>query len=1083
MSGGRSLLLTYLGILLVLAAAGYSALVLVPDVAYGQASETWYMRDTSTDVLSCGSDLNRDTSQTAGSPQSTHTLTTDVYDYWYGRTGPGEFEAGNWVVDFWTTTAGGGGPAGKVTVIVERVSAACVVQQTIVSQQLGMTKGTTQEYSTTPVNPGTVTLASGERIVIRYAQTNGARQIDLLYDNAEGGQADTQIRHPVDPVNSGCPDSTDSFGEQDLTGNCTINGATTWGNGTLTINGDITLAASLFLYNLTILFNQTVDRTHDFFAYDDLTMRASSGISTTPANDNVRWDMWTTPSGDVIDIQESTLTNGIYDFSNAVLTLQGNTIQDSDMTDNIQHMRIGSNSTVRDNYFDAIDVSQFAVMIVRQNWGETLIWGNDINYTCSGSNCMGIEVYNMHEDLTDLYPGFPVVEVAWNNLTFTSIAAGTDSNGLDFEYSKRLYAHNNTMDVVHAGQSDTVTEFILSGGTIDSIYENNTGYGKPEAGDVYTYCFYQFIYSDTNNVWRYNSCDDLLRMTMVSGSGAATWAHNTMTNVSAAGWWMCETCGAGSGSVVDHLFYNNTFTYTSSSVEMNWIQTPLTVDDNSWVTYGDGTATQWGESSTGPYHTVPGDGNFLYKAQTSIEGLIFANETDGDRRVTMSANGGDVLYTTYPNFGGSDTATLSVEGSIDKDGSLNRNDDEQGTFLWQLGRDNATIDVLASGLMYFNVSNFYTSETYDVSIWNYSDSSYENTTFTTDGSGSGAFTKTFVSGGKYNVSMASQGVGGNGWSNSAPSITDPLTTDEAGHNISYSEGFTATDVDTNQTLLWTVATNGSFLSVVSSNRTATVSGTPAFADRDSTFYVNLTVDDQGCSGDCALSDYTNYTLYVNNSLPYVTNGIASDTGLVGVAYARDFDHQDNNTDTPTWSLASDAAFLSVHVTTGWVNGTPDSTGSFYVNVTVVDYSASGGSVNYTLTVSTRGGAATGKITVTLEPVVHLAWDTIALSASAVLEEPGSPPTTEGLSYRWDLGDGSIQEGPEVTHTYSMGLWARYIVTLQVCTPNDVVCETRMTDPILLIHWPIVGLLAAGSIVATVFLGHRRIRHRVLEVSR
>ncbi len=885
-------------------------------------------------------------------------------------------------------------------------------------------------------------------------------------------------------ANTGCPESTDSFGVYESSG-CTISTSTTWGNGTLYMAGgaDITVNAPLLLWNLEIYFNQSVDRTGDFYAYDDLTMRASSKISTNPENSGIRWDLWTTVGSDVMDLKESEFVNGIYDFSNAVATIEGNTFRDSDMTDNTQHMWIGANSTLRDNYFDAIDTTQSAVVVVWKNWGETLIWGNDINLTCSGNNCMGIEVIQMQEAEGPTYSGFPVVEIAWNNLTFTSISAGTDSAALDFEYSTRLYAHNNTMDVVHAGQSDTVTEFILSGGARNSVFENNTGYGKPEAGDVYTYCFYQFIYSDSNNTWEYNSCDDVMRMAIISGSGDATWRHNTITNISSTGFWTCLTCGGGSGTVDDHIFYNNTFTYQSGA-ELAWFETPGTIDNNTLILHGNGQATQWGEGVTGPYHTVPGDGNWLYKAQTSIEGLLFANETDGDRRVTMTANGGNDYWNTYPSFGASDDAALSIEGAINKDGSLNKNDDEEGTFLWELSPLNTAIDLLSNGgTTYINITSFTTNQDYNITIWNYSAAAYENDTFTTDGSGDASFSKSMAAN-KYNITITPYGEAE--WSNTAPSINDPLTTDEAGHNISYSEGFMATDIDTNQTLLWTLATNGSFLSVISSNRSSTVSGTPAFTNRDSTFYVNLTVADQGCGGSCNLTAYTNYTVYVNNSLPYVTNGIASDTGLVGIAYARDFDHQDNNTDTPAWSLVSDAAFLSVHVTTGWVNGTPDATGSFYVNVTVVDYSASGGYANYSLTVGivgTRGGVGNKRVHIMLFSIAIQGWDTVGVRASAELEESGGEISNGTLTYRWDFGDGSmIQEGPEVTHTYSMGLWARYIVTLQVCTPGDTVCETRSAS-ILLIHWPIVGILAVGSIVATVVLGHRRIRHRVLEVSR
>lgn len=970
---------------------------------------------------------------------------------------------------------------------------------------------------------------------------------------------------PPASANTGCPESTDSFGTSESSG-CTISTSTTWGNGTLymTAGADITLNAPLTLWNMDVRFNHTVDRTSALYAYADFTTRAGTTITGNPEDPTIRWDLATSGDEDAIDLQDSVFANGIYDLGNAATaTVEGNTFRDTDMTDNNQHMWIGPNSTVRHNTFDAIDTTQSAVLVSNQNWGETLIWGNSVNFTCSGNNCMGIEILNIHDAQVPIYPGFPTFEVAWNNVTLTSVTAGTDSAAYDFEYAKRLYVHNNTASIVHAGQADTYTEMILSGGTIDSVYENNTGYGKPESGAVYTYCFYEFIYSTANALWQYNSCDDVERMAIISGSGENTFRHNTMTNVSSAGFWYCDTCGGGSAGSRDNVLFNNTFTFTLSTADLVWIDTTI-LDYNTFILNGDGTTNHWGEGPGGADHTVPGAGSFLYKAEDSIERLIFANETDGDRRVTMYADGGGPYWSTYPAFGATDDASLSITGSIGKYGSLNQNDDEVGTFLWQLSRASTQVDVQGTGQMDFDVTSFYADTQYNVSVWNYSDASWENTSFTTDLNGDGSFSIGFAA--RYNITIGGEGEapggggGGGGdiavdsvsadtvtnaasttfshtiagtnrllvvglswwdspadvsdvklgdtalaevwnetpgttsaaqyyllnppngtqtvavnwtaatwavvgaisftgvnqtdplgsnatnagtgspatvdvtsasgelvvdtvatndassktvgagqterwnlqetgvdgggstengsatvtmswalsgspggwrigatalrpaeaaWSNTAPSIDQSYTNREGGHNISYSEALTSTDADANQTLSWSLATNLSSLALASSDRSAWVNGTPTFAERDGTYYVNVSVWDAGCGGGCNLSDSLNYTLWLNNSAPTITDKIASDTATLDAPYAEDFTSADANSDGVTWAISDNASFTLSVDATGTVSGTPNATGQFWVNVTLVDYSSDGDYVNYTLTVSAAGGDGGG----------------------------------------------------------------------------------------------------------------------------
>lgn len=189
-------LLTVSSITIILIASLFSVLLIIPYSVLAQ-TETWYARNTAADVLSCGSDLNKDASTTQGTAVATHTL-DGTYDYWYADSGPKTIQAGGWNVSFWTTTAGGGGPAAKVTVVIERVDSSCTVQQSILSEEIGMSKGTTKEYTTTGSNPGSVTLASGERIIFRFAKTSGTRQVDLRYDYDATNQADTRMIHPTE---------------------------------------------------------------------------------------------------------------------------------------------------------------------------------------------------------------------------------------------------------------------------------------------------------------------------------------------------------------------------------------------------------------------------------------------------------------------------------------------------------------------------------------------------------------------------------------------------------------------------------------------------------------------------------------------------------------------------------------------------------------------------------------------------------------------------------------------------------------------------------------------------------------------
>ncbi len=98
------------------------------------------------------------------------------------------------------------------------------------------------------------------------------------------------------------------------------------------------------------------------------------------------------------------------------------------------------------------------------------------------------------------------------------------------------------------------------------------------------------------------------------------------------------------------------------------------------------------------------------------------------------------------------------------------------------------------------------------------------------------------------------------WDNTAPTITNPITTETVNSNATYNRSFSATDPDTNQTLQWELnATNTPFTITVwnGGNRTTYVTADP---DETGTFYVNVTVGDDAALGN--ETDYVNYTLIV-----------------------------------------------------------------------------------------------------------------------------------------------------------------------------------------------------------------------------
>ncbi len=161
-------------------------------------------------------------------------------------------------------------------------------------------------------------------------------------------------------------------------------------------------------------------------------------------------------------------------------------------------------------------------------------------------------------------------------------------------------------------------------------------------------------------------------------------------------------------------------------------------------------------------------------------------------------------------------------------------------------------------------------------------------------------------------------------------------------DMTYSVDYDATDIDpTNDVLLWTLATNATWLSMV--NTTGILSGTPGNDDVGD-YFVEVNVSD-GLGG----FDISNFTLTVDNvqDPPFIHDATVPD-GMVGDAYVLDMDATDIDGDVLEWTLETNATWLSINSTSGLLWGVPDASGTFWANVTVDDNDQGTDIVNLTI---------------------------------------------------------------------------------------------------------------------------------------
>ncbi len=165
----------------------------------------------------------------------------------------------------------------------------------------------------------------------------------------------------------------------------------------------------------------------------------------------------------------------------------------------------------------------------------------------------------------------------------------------------------------------------------------------------------------------------------------------------------------------------------------------------------------------------------------------------------------------------------------------------------------------------------------------------------------------------------------------------------SGFRVAFNRTLGAYDAD-GDTLNWSLATNGAFLSIDPSTGAVTSAGTPP----PGTYYARVSVVD-GFGG----SDSVNFTVAFLNRPPSIS-ATPQGTAIGGTPYGAAFPATDPDGDPLTWSLATNATWLSMD-SPGHLYGRPVP-GTYYVNVTARD--AYGGTAyhNYTLVVTPAPGS-------------------------------------------------------------------------------------------------------------------------------
>jgi len=144
--------------------------------------ETWYFRDLDA-PLTCPDSSTKLQSDTVGTSSKSLDITT--VKYWARQETARSIVLGDWTVTANITTAGGGGQGNKVTCKIERYNDSCVLQETILNQQLSMTKGSTKDYVFQVLAYAQVDITVNDFISISFERTAGGRAQTINYDNSD----------------------------------------------------------------------------------------------------------------------------------------------------------------------------------------------------------------------------------------------------------------------------------------------------------------------------------------------------------------------------------------------------------------------------------------------------------------------------------------------------------------------------------------------------------------------------------------------------------------------------------------------------------------------------------------------------------------------------------------------------------------------------------------------------------------------------------------------------------------------------------------------------------------------------------
>ena len=210
--------------------------------------------------------------------------------------------------------------------------------------------------------------------------------------------------------------------------------------------------------------------------------------------------------------------------------------------------------------------------------------------------------------------------------------------------------------------------------------------------------------------------------------------------------------------------------------------------------------------------------------------------------------------------------------------------------------------------------------------------------------------------GTYNLNISvSDGNGGNGsriFELTVLDVNDPPViigedTVSIFQGMFYDISYSAVDQDDQDIFKWFLTTDAAWLTM--DNETGRLYGTPE-NDDVGIFYVNITAED--LRGGRTSRNFSLEVKDVNDAPEFFK--VPADTNVLQGSYFY-FELEAIDIDDPqifTWSLNTDAVWLSIEKETGIISGIPDNddVGSFFVNITVEDQREGSNNYNFTITV-------------------------------------------------------------------------------------------------------------------------------------